>query len=387
MKRLSKVLLDIHHREGNMKLTLFKSNVAKAYCLLPIHPHWQIKQVNTISFNALVTWIAKNKKKIPYLSVYSNDTVAPDYCSDLVWYEHFYKFLPNSQKQLLDLWTELGIPFKEKKQILGPKITIIGIDIDVDMMTFSLPEESKCALMDKIRQFIAPSKSSQGFHHSLRRWQHVAGWINWAFNVSPLLCPCLNTFYPKIKGKDKPAQDIWLNNSVCTDLSWALNHIQKLSGVHLLSANDWGIDNTNITIYCNACMDGMGFWYPGKGVGYMYNIVDSLPTQYIFYWKALCVLSTFFFASKTSRKPKKILIYTNNTNTMDIFNSLRCLPQYNKVLKTSVDICLESNHQLWVLHIPGEENIVADALSRRDLNRALATAPHLKLISSNLPSH
>jgi len=48
MKHLGEILLDIWKCEGNIPLTLFKSDIAKAYRLMPVHPFWQVKKVNTI---------------------------------------------------------------------------------------------------------------------------------------------------------------------------------------------------------------------------------------------------------------------------------------------------------------------------------------------------
>jgi hypothetical protein len=43
-------LLRAHHaKDPNDHLVLWKSDVAEAYHLLPMHPYWQIKQVNTIN--------------------------------------------------------------------------------------------------------------------------------------------------------------------------------------------------------------------------------------------------------------------------------------------------------------------------------------------------
>ena len=81
MKHLGEILLEFRRRVGpEVHLTMFKSDVAEAYCLLPMHVKWQIKQINTvgeqryvdccnafgghgsgsiwIAFNSLVTWVA-----------------------------------------------------------------------------------------------------------------------------------------------------------------------------------------------------------------------------------------------------------------------------------------------------------------------------------------
>ena len=49
LKYLGEVLLDFHQ---TVKLVepwiMFKPDVSKVYCLLPVHKKWQVKQVNTV---------------------------------------------------------------------------------------------------------------------------------------------------------------------------------------------------------------------------------------------------------------------------------------------------------------------------------------------------
>ncbi|KDR66780.1 hypothetical protein GALMADRAFT_80481 [Galerina marginata CBS 339.88] len=122
----------------------------------------------------------------------------------------------------------------------------------------------------------------------------------------------------------------------------------------------------------------MGFWYPDRRLGYYSPVPDDIPADFIFYYEALCVLSALIHASKTSEKSLRIVIFTDNTNTVDMFNSMRGLPAYNYILRSSVDVRLKSHHQLRVLHVPGHENNVADAISRRQFVRALSLQPGLR---------
>jgi hypothetical protein len=62
-----------------------------------------------------------------------------------------------------------------------------------------------------------------------------------------------------------------------------------------------------------------------------------------------------------------------------MFSSLRALPEYNCILKAAVDILLRSRLNLRVLHIAGEKNDVADALSRGKFIRALQLQPGLSI--------
>ncbi|KAF5310458.1 hypothetical protein D9611_012290 [Ephemerocybe angulata] len=43
--------------------------------------------------------------------------------------------------KLLVLWDELGIPHKEKKQVWGAPLTVIGISVDPNLMSLTLPQE------------------------------------------------------------------------------------------------------------------------------------------------------------------------------------------------------------------------------------------------------
>jgi hypothetical protein len=58
---------------------------------------------------------------------------------------------------------------------------------------------------------------------------------------------------------------------------------------------------------------------------------------------------------------------------------LKALPDYNCIVKAAVDILMDTQFQLRVLHIAGEVNDVADALSREDFMRALKLSPNLSI--------
>jgi hypothetical protein len=109
--------------------------------------------------------------------------------------------MPSNQVKLLSLWDELGIPHERRKQLSGTKLTIIGIQVDLNSLTFSLPEQALADLLQEVEEFVSWSEAKHGASWSLRRWQRLGGWMNWGFNVFPLLCPALNRVYPKIAGK------------------------------------------------------------------------------------------------------------------------------------------------------------------------------------------
>ena len=48
LKHLGELLLDFHQVRPVEPLIVYKSNISKAYWLLPVHKKWQIKQINTV---------------------------------------------------------------------------------------------------------------------------------------------------------------------------------------------------------------------------------------------------------------------------------------------------------------------------------------------------
>jgi hypothetical protein len=80
---------------------------------------------------------------------------------------------------------------------------------------------------------------TKGRCFSLHDFQRLAGWSNWAFNVFPLLKPGLSSLYAKMTGKQKANTKIWVNNTICNDLNWMADHMEKSDRVHLLKNLDW----------------------------------------------------------------------------------------------------------------------------------------------------
>lgn len=217
LNKFGEMLLDLEMKKPGKSLIAWKSDIAGAYRILPMHPLWQIKQVNTIdgerfidrcnafggcasgsifiAFNSLVAWIAKEVKKVRYLGNYVDDSSGCGLADDLIYYTPYKKSYPRDQATLLNLWDELGIPHKEAKQVFGSPLTIIGISVNSNYLTFTLPDDAKQRLIDELTWW-----SQKGRKEKVKRWYQMGGWFNWALNIYPFLRPALNNFYPKLKG-------------------------------------------------------------------------------------------------------------------------------------------------------------------------------------------
>jgi hypothetical protein len=368
-----------------------------------MHPLWQIKQVNMIqgerhidrrncfggkgsqslfiAFNSLVTWVGKNECHIPDLGAYSDDSFEVELARNVTLYKPYSHSMPTNQVTLLNLWDRLSIPHKEKKQLWGANLTIIRIEVDAKNLTLTLPTESKLELVAFLINF-ARSPEGKRVRYSLRDFQHMTGWFNWALNVFPLLKLALSNVYAKMghSKPDKPLTKLYVNNSIRSDLLWAINHINHSSGTQVLQSLDWNPEDADLIAYCDTSLEGMGFWYPSLKVAFWSDVPESPPKDMIFYFEALCVLSVILRSTSFDSPIHKLTIYTDNLNTVQMFNTLSVLPAYNKILKTAVDhllLDIDNPIQLQVIHVAGHLNTIADALSRGELYTIVDNVPNV----------
>ena len=58
---------------------------------------------------------------------------------NVVWYHKYQKLMPINQVKLLTLWDKLWIPHEPHKQLFRDKLTIIGIEVNTNSLTLTLP--------------------------------------------------------------------------------------------------------------------------------------------------------------------------------------------------------------------------------------------------------
>lgn len=187
---------------------------------------------------------------------------------------------------------------------------------------------------------------------------------------------------------DKPLTKLYVNNLIRSDLWWAIDHLSRLPGTCLLKSMDWDTNDTDLTVYCDASLTGLGFWFPHLNVGFWSHIPEDPPKDTIFYFEALSVLSAVKHSTSLDVSVKKLVVYTDNLNTVHMFNTLSALPAYNDLLKGCVDHLLsdiDNPIDLWVIDIAGELNTVADALSREHFHTAVDHAPGIVINNFSPP--
>jgi hypothetical protein len=394
---LVKVLLRNRREYGRRQLVLFKSDVAMAYRRLVLHPLWQIKQIVTIdgerhidhcttfggrgscrsftSFMGLVIWIAIFIKKICDLLSYMDDSFSFDVEGNVLWYAPYQCYYPAKQTKLLKFWDEIGLPHEKPKQEYSRRLRITGFMVDPNEMRVTMDSEDKAKLLERVADFIHTAPC--GTRRSLREFQQLAGWINWALNVFPLLKLGLSNVYDKISGKTKSHAMIYVSKGVVDDLRWLYDHVEASYRIRVFEATDWSIDQVDYTAYGDASTMGMGYYFVETKCGYQSHLPLNPPKDVIFYFEALTILAVVENVCLHTWLPKRLVVFSENSNTVNIFSCLHAKPCYNNILKSTVSLLIQHRIDLRVVLISGSDNIVGDALSRFQNDRAISACPGL----------
>jgi hypothetical protein len=330
----------------------------------------------------LVLWVAIYVRLILDIFAYVDDLYGWDEEGNLQYYPEYDQMMPVKQVAVLELWDHIGLPHSREKQLWGAVLVIIGFLVDVNELTVTLPTNAKDDLILAVEDFIRSLTRKRSLHD----WQQLVGWINWSFNVYPLLHPALCHVYLKILEKENAFATVYINLDVKRDLSWYLDHLRSSSGIFMFRAIDWNPHvDTDFTILCDACPAGMGFWTTELAVGFYAAVPADAPKNTICFWEATCVLSAIEWFCNSQRTtlsadhPARLTIFTDNLNTVQIFSSLSAEPAYNVLLKAAVDLLIEHDVDLRVLHIRGDDNTVADAISRSNFSLVHHLLPELTL--------
>ncbi|KAG2738748.1 DNA/RNA polymerase [Suillus brevipes Sb2] len=358
------------HLGGNLQL--WKADISEAYRHMPMHPLWQVKQIVTFdgnrfvdrrnvfggrasqriyhAFMSLVIWIAIVKILIYYIYIYVDDSFSFQRKEEMELYAPYHKVLPRNLCKLLRLWDRLGVPHEERKQIFGEELPIIGFDVDPNLLRVRMSDESRLDLISSIQSF-----AIHGTRRSLRDFQRLAGHLNWALNVYPLLRPGLSALYAKTAGKLEQRALIWVNRDVVRELNWLERHLATSDGVYFIRSVSWDfhhMSQATLTVYTDA--------------------------------SALAVTAAIVDAVGRMQPHGRLAVFTDNANTVAMFNTLAALPPYNWLLMLSMDVVLDGYIDLRVFHVPGVHNTVADHLSRWKNDEARLASPGL-IISSFQP--
>ena len=152
------------------------------------------------------------------------------------------------------------------------------------------------------------------------------------------------------------------------------------NGVYFLKSVSWSyrhLPDSVLQVYCDASPLGMGFWFPSLRIGFQAEVPGDAPHNTIFFFEALTVVAAIHEAVDHLQCGGRLAIFSDNLNTVQMFNSLAAIPPMNWLLLLSIDLVLGRDIDFRVFHISGSKNVVTDHLSHIKTRDALEAAPGL----------
>ena len=178
--------------------------------------------------------------------------------------------------------------------------------------------------------------------------------------------PAIQSAYSKIRFHKYPFALVYINRHIRSNLLWLADNLERSRGIFILQSTVWSAAEADLTIFCDACLSGMAFWLPHLCKAFVAQTSPSSLSidDTIFWFETLTVLSALEWVALSSLCIKRVVIFTDNLNTVQMFDSLRSHPPYDLILLRAISLLISHSIDLRVWHIPGSQNFIADALSR-----------------------
>ena len=249
----------------------------------------------------------------------------------------------------------------------GPSTSqiVLGILIDTVAGTMSVPPEKMSEVFLVLDQWRTKRKSDRV------ELQSLLGTLQWVTRCVRQSRVFLNRMLETLRSMSG-APNVTLTESFRKDLRWWDLFMERYNGVSFFPATSW--DEPDVTFSTDSCLTGCGGIC---GHEYFHSqfpefiLRRNLPIHAL---EMLAVLvAVRFWGSKC--ESGKIQIFCDNESVVHVINSNRTKDDF---LSTCLrELWLEvSSHgfELRAVHLPGEENRVADWLSRWDRDLAYQTA-------------
>ena len=282
-----------------------------------------------------------------------------DFADNLIFFHGMLQ--SHQQVQLLILREFIGCPFEDQKLEHGNCLKIIGFWVDANCGSISLTHDSITNVISCVNDFL----NHPDHCLILRDWQRLGGHLNWLLNVLCWGHPALSEMYWKMGGKNFSGRGIFINHEVREELTWLTDVIPQSIGVRFVDSMHWTDDAVDMVLWTDASLKlALSFCYAGNGFVYQLCPCPSHITIDIFFLELVTILSGIRHVASFNHPPCCLLVWTDSLDAVGVLNTLSTSTALHNVpLRAISEVILTSGLNLWVLHIPGKDNICANLLS------------------------
>ena len=264
------------------------------------------------------------------------------------------------------VFEELGVPIAVQKTE-GPsaQVSFLGFLIDTQAFQLRLPDEKLARLRELVHEW-------QGRRSCTRKeMESLLGHLSHAATAVHPGCLFLHQLFALLPSAPEPYHFIWLNLSVLADISWWLFFLCEWNGVSLFPHVPLMIHAYSDPLGSFSCgvlvLDGAWFTvqWPPHWVSVDIAVKELVPVLLAALLWGPCWVGQHVLFHVDNMAVVQV-VQKLNTSKPRLSHLLRCVYFYS---------ACSSSH--FLQHIPGVQNIVADALSRQKLSLFHSLFPQL----------
>ena len=320
-------------------------------------------------FADLVCWVLCNKFNINSLVHYSDDYFLV--CGDNL------SFAIAELNKLLKAFKDLNVPLAQEK-IIGPVnvITYLGIEINSNNLTISIPQEKYLELMHILPNWVTRTTVKK---------QQLLSLIGKLSFICKVVRPgriFLRRLIDLSTSVNKLHHHITMNKSVREDLKWWMEFLQSWNQTSIIPES-FHITSADIKLYTDA--SGMGYgaiynneWIQGRWVGN--------SSKYSIDFKELFAIVASVLTWGKHWVGKKIIFFTDNLPITQIWDTGTSHSKEVMVLVRKLYLfAAQIGFSVSLKHILGIYNPIADSISRFQVKKFKELAPQAEERPTQVP--
>lgn len=321
-------------------------------------------------FSTAVEWIAKEKLEIEGVT---------HILDDFLLIAKTHKKGGRDLKNFQIMSKNIGMPLAPEKTE-GPNtcITFAGIELDSVAMVARLPDDKKAKCLTTIQTMLAKKKAT------LKEIQSVVGLLGFATKVVVPGRAFLRRLINLTRGVTKPYYHIRLTKQAKADLAaWAF-FLEQFNGRAFFLPEQW-LSTKALHVYTDAS-GTLGYgavfgsqWFFGSWPEHWFK--ENITLKELF----PIVAAVMLWAPQLANK--RIMMHTDNLALVHIINSNTSKDgKIMTLLRKCVITCMMHNILFKAEHIPGYQNVLADSLSRLQVQAFRERAPWAEASPKILPT-
>ena len=280
---------------------------------------------------------------------------------------------------MLEVCAKLGFPIAPDK-LEGPAhcIVFLGILLDTQLMQLRLPEDKLLALMELLKQWQTSRRTV-----TKRKLLSLIGKLSFAAKAVPAGRLFLRRLIDLSTKATKLHHHISLTANARADIQWWLDFLPGWNGVSLMLQPNWeSAADLNLSTDASGVI-GYGAYFQGAWIAEEWS---AQHIQHSIQWKELFAIVAASATWGHQWSGKKIRFDCDNQAVVKAWQS-KAPKNHNlaNLFRRLFLVAAKNNFNVALKHIPGLSNDIADALSRKQMQRFRDLAPEADRDSTSIP--